>query len=120
MGTLDLLLAGVRAYVHFLIEHPNYLRMHLAEGYSWAASGQYRSGEQIAAWEQGIELTASLMAAGQAEGLIVDGDTTLMAKMMAAMQQVQIADWVDGGMSAPADDLIAAIQLQFRRSFVSR
>jgi len=117
-GTLELLLDGIRGYVCYLIEHPNYLRMHLLEGYSWAASGQYRSGEQIHAWEQGIALTASLFAQGQSEGVIVPGDATLLAKMMAAVQQVQLADWVDGGMKTPPDEVIGRIQDHFRRAFV--
>jgi AcrR family transcriptional regulator len=117
-GTLDLLLEGIRGYVCYLIDHPNYLRMHLCEGYSWAASSQYRSGEQIEAWERGIELTAALFAQGQSEGLIVDGDPPLLAKMMAAVQQVQLADWVEGGMKTPPDEVIGRIQDHFRRAFV--
>jgi len=117
-GTLELLLDGIRGYVCYLIDHPNYLRMHLREGYSWAASSQYRSGEQIEAWERGIEATASLFARGQDEGMIVEGDPTLLAKMMAAVQQVQLADWVDGGMKTSPDEVIGRIQDHFRRAFV--
>lgn len=117
-NTLELLLDGIRGYVCYLIDHPDYLRMHLSEGYSWAASHQYRSGEQIEAWERGIELTATLFAQGQREGVIVDGHPTLLAKMMAAVQQVQLADWVERGMDTSPDEVIDRIQEHFRRAFV--
>ena len=90
MGALDLLLEGVKTYVDFLVDHPSYLQTHLREGYSWAASAEYESGEQTCAWETGIELTAGLLAQGQ--GVIVQGSPSLLAKMTAAIQQVQIAD----------------------------
>ncbi len=118
MGALGLILEGVKTYVDFLVGHPSYLQMHLREGYSWAASGEYKSGEQTRAWETGIELTAGLLAQGQAEGVIVQGSPPLLAKMMAAIQQVQIADWAERGMSEPSALLVENIQVQFRRSFV--
>lgn len=112
---VEFLLDGVEAFVGFLIAHPSFLRMHLREGYSWAASTQFKSGEQRLAWQRGIDLMANLVAAGQADGSIVEGDPTLLAKTMAAIQQVQIADWVDRGKPDAPEALVARIQKLFQR-----
>jgi AcrR family transcriptional regulator len=114
---LDRLLAGVRAYVEFFVMHPDYLRMHLAEGYAWGLGLVRSTGGRAEAWSEGITRQTAVFARGIAEGVFHDGDPGLMARMMIAMQQVQLADWAAGGMERDADVLIADIQDQVRRSF---
>ena len=41
------MLAGMRVYVRFHMEHPRYLQMHLREGTSWSGPGELLSPEQI-------------------------------------------------------------------------
>lgn len=114
---LEMLLSGVRSYVEFFVLHPDYLRMHLREGYAWGLGGAASTGERAAAWNEGVAMQAALFERGVAEGIFCDRDPQLMARMMIAMQQVQLADWVERGMSAEPHDLVADMQAQVRRSF---
>jgi AcrR family transcriptional regulator len=115
---LELLLSGVRSYVEFFVLHPDYLRMHLREGYAWGLGGAaVSSRERAAAWSEGIAMQTALFERGVAEGIFCDRDPELMARMMIAMQQVQLADWVERNMSGDPSDLVADMQAQVRRSF---
>ena len=60
---------------------------------------------------------ATLFERGIAQGLFHPGDPELMARMMIAMQQVQLADWVDRGMRRSVEDLVEEMSAQVRRSF---
>jgi TetR/AcrR family transcriptional regulator len=114
---VDRLLAGVRAYVEFFVVHPDYLRMHLAEGYAWGLGLIRSTGGRAAAWTEGVARQTAVFARGIDEGVFQPGDPALMARMMIAIQQVQLADWVEGGMQRHPDELIADMQEQVRRSF---
>ena len=115
---LELLLSGVRSYVEFFVLHPDYLRMHLREGYAWGLGGAaVSSRERAAAWSEGVAMQTALFERGVAEGIFCDRDPQLMARMMIAMQQVQLADWVERNMSGDPSDLVADMQAQVRRSF---
>jgi len=114
---VDRLLAGVRAYVEFFVMHPDYLRMHLAEGYAWGLGLVRSTGGRAEAWSEGVARQTAVFARGIEEGVFQPGDPALMARMMIAIQQVQLAAWVEGGMEREADALIADMQDQVRRSF---
>ena len=114
---LDRLLAGVRAYVEFFVVHPDYLRMHLAEGYAWGLGLIRSTGGRADAWIEGVARQRAAFALGIEDGIFHDGDPGLMARMMIAMQQVQLADWAEGGMERDADALITDMERQVRRSF---
>jgi AcrR family transcriptional regulator len=114
---IDRLLAGVRAYVEFFVVHPDYLRMHLAEGYAWGLGLVRSTGGRAEAWIEGVARQTAVFALGIEEGVFYPGDPGLMARMMIAMQQVQLADWVEDGMERDADALIADMQEQVQRSF---
>jgi AcrR family transcriptional regulator len=114
---VDRLLGGVRAYVEFFVVHPDYLRMHLAEGYAWGLGLVRSTGGRAEAWIEGIARQTAVFASGIEEGVFHPGDPGLMARMMIAIQQVQLADWVEDGMERDADALIADMQEQVRRTF---
>lgn len=115
---LEMLLRGVRATVEFFVLHPDYLRMHLREGYAWGlgeAAGASR--EQAAAWREGVAMQRALFARGVQEGIFHPGDPEVLTRMMIAMQQVQLAAWVEGGMQREPGELAAEMEAQVRRSF---
>jgi AcrR family transcriptional regulator len=115
---LEMLLAGVRTYVRFFLTHPNYLRMHLRAGTSWAlVSASLGTPEQSDAWHEGVAMQAALFARGNADGTFHAGDPMVQTKMMIAMQQVQLASWVEGGMTRAPDVVVREIEEQVRRSF---
>ena len=112
------LLAAVRAYVEFFVSHPEYLRIHLRGGHAWGLAGAgSRSPSHADAWDEGIELYTRLFDEGIVARLFYAGEPRLLARMMIAMQQVQLADWVERGMPGDVDALLAAIEAQLRRAF---
>jgi AcrR family transcriptional regulator len=115
---LEMLLLGVRSYVEFFAVHPDYLRMHLRDGYAWGLGGKANpTPMQADAWDEGIARQATLFRRGVDRRLFYPGDPKLLARMLIAMQQVQLADWVEQGMRRDPADLIAEMQQQVRRSF---
>jgi AcrR family transcriptional regulator len=109
---------GSILYTRYLADHPSYLRMHLREGYAWSSSTQFRSGEQVEAWNRGIDLVAALFAQAMRDGDVHEGDPRLFAKLMVGMQQVQLAAWADEGMSTAKEELAASVVKIFDRTFV--
>jgi AcrR family transcriptional regulator len=116
--TLGSLLAAVRAYVEFFAGHPEYLRIHLRGGHAWGLAGAgSRSRSQAHAWDEGIDLYAGIFERGIAEGVFHPGAPRLLARMMIAMQQVQLADWVERGMPEALDALVSDVHAWLRRAF---
>jgi len=113
-----LLLEGVSRYVGYFVEHPDFLRMHLREGAAWAMPGRtMRTKEQRLAWSEGVRRIAQLVARGIADGLIVDDEPERVAKMMIAMQQVQLADWIERASATDPDVLIERVRGLLVRAF---
>lgn len=115
---LEALLLGVRAYVEFFVLHPNYLRMHLRDGHAWGL-GQAAApdGDRADAWSDGVAMLAALFARGAEQGVFYRDDPRLMARMMIAMQQVQLADWIESGGARDPQVILDAIGQQVVRSF---
>jgi AcrR family transcriptional regulator len=117
-GPVERLLAAVRGYVEFFASHPEYLRIHLRGGHAWGLAGAgSRSRSHAHAWDEGIDLYARIFEEGIATRLFHPGDPRLLARMMIAMQQVQLADWVERGMPGDLEALLAEIETQLRRAF---
>jgi AcrR family transcriptional regulator len=115
---LESLLRGVRSYMEFFVVHPDYLRMYLREGYAWGLGGKaIPTRRQAEAWREGVARQATLFARGIEQGLFYRGDPELMARMMIAMQQVQLADWVEREMQRSVEDLVEEMSAQVKRSF---
>jgi len=115
---LEMLLAGVRGYTGYFLTHPDFLRMHLREGFTW---GTEQSGAQsqgrTQAWRQGVEvLTAAVQRCIDA-GIFHEGDPGIQARMMIAMQQVQLAYWVEQGMTRPPEEIVEEVETHVRRAF---
>ena len=114
----DALLAAAAASVGFFVAHPDYLRLHLRGGHAWGLAGAgSRSRSQAHAWEEGIDLYAGIFERGIAQGAFHPGSPRLLARMAIALQQVQLADWVEQGMQQVPADLVADMRTRLRRSF---
>lgn len=111
------LLSGVRAYAEHLVEHPDYLRLHLRESQPWALQPRFSSDTQNALWREGLELTVATFAAAHAEGSVVDGPAELHARLMIAAHQVFLGDWVETGMREPKAALVQRMQAYVERAF---
>jgi len=111
------LLAFVGAYLEFLVAHLDYLRMHLDDASAWGFGERFESHVQARAWRRGYDIEVGLFAEGIEEGVFVRRDPSLLVRMMAATQQVQLAHWVENGMEQDADALLAGMQEDLVRSF---
>jgi AcrR family transcriptional regulator len=109
---LAVLERGVGAYVDFLVEHPDFLRIHLREGKAW---GLQPSGSGREDWRHGVGGFASILRRGMDEGLFYEGDPEIMAMTGIAVMQVQLARFAEGIGAEDAKVLSDEISLQLRR-----
>jgi AcrR family transcriptional regulator len=114
---LERLLAGVRAYVEFFLAYPDYLRLHLRQGHAWGLGAAALPREPARAWREGVALQAANFAAAIREGRVHPGDPELAARMMIAVQQVQLAAWVEGGLRRDPAEVVREVETQVRRAF---
>ncbi|MCA9771829.1 MAG: TetR/AcrR family transcriptional regulator [Myxococcales bacterium] len=119
-GVEKILLEGIGAYVGYLVAHPNYLRMHLRAGESWALGPSGPSSEELQAWREGIELEAAILRQGIDEGIVIDEDPVLLAKTATAMHQVVLSDWIASGMKAPPEAVVQRAKDLVRKTLFRR
>jgi AcrR family transcriptional regulator len=114
-------LKGIEAYVRCLVLRPNYLRMHLREGLSWADQGMLRSRTQVDTWERGMDLAVGLIKKGVQRGALdAEDEPEVQMKMLIAAHQEQLRDWLERGADTQGvDALIARMQNHFRRCFLA-
>ncbi|HXG28834.1 MAG TPA: helix-turn-helix domain-containing protein [Nevskiales bacterium] len=115
--SLEQLLWLMQTHLRFLLEHPDYLRMQLQQGHAWYHATAWPSPEEQQMWERGLLAVSQVLRWGQARGLFVPGDVTDQARLMMAMQQARLANWVSGGMQEPHAAVMARIQADFVRNF---
>jgi len=121
LSPLAMILDGVGMYVAYLLDHPNYLRMHLREGGLWASSGALKSDEQVALWQGGLALVAGIFARAQTVGeLLEDDNPDAMGRTMIAMHQARLAMWSEGMEPQDRAELTRSMQRQFVRAFCPR
>jgi len=83
----EALARAVEAFVGFLTEHPDYFRVDLREGRSWAIGDV----EASPAFQAGIRDWTALMERGIAEGVFHDEEPDLLATMVFGLMQVLLA-----------------------------
>jgi AcrR family transcriptional regulator len=115
--TLERLLWLMETHLRFLLEHPDYLRMQLQQGRAWYHATAWPSPEEQQMWERGLLAVSQVLQWGQARGLFVPGEVTDQARLMMAMQQARLANWVSAGMQEPHAAVMARIQADFVRNF---
>ena len=115
--TLDELI-GI--YIDYFVGHPDFLRMHLRSGASWALGPVLGTEQQRAYWQRIHELQADIFRRGVRERAFVDEDPDYLAKLFSVMDQVLLADWVARGMQDGRETLAARLRAQAKRSFWRR
>jgi AcrR family transcriptional regulator len=115
---LEALLAGVRGYVGYFLEHPDFLRMNLQGGITWGTeSAGAESRERTEAWKRGVAMLSFAIGRCVEAGALQAGDPKLLARMMIAMQQVQLAHWIESGMQEDPAAVVMRIAADVRRFF---
>lgn len=110
-GPVEALVAFVSGYYRYLLRHPQTVSMQLRTKASWGVDDR-------AAWEESRSYHVELIQKAIDASLMVDLDAMLMAKMMAAMHQVQVADWIERGMTDDHDAQVEIMVEMLRRTFV--
>jgi AcrR family transcriptional regulator len=114
---LGLMLRGVSTHLLYFMEHPAFLKMNLLEGHVWYHRASRPSREQEDLWTRGERLLESSFAAGAEAGLFVPEDPGAQARIMVALQQTRLANWVHTGMREAHDEVVASCQAEFVRAF---
>ena len=115
--SVERLLGLMEIHLRFLLQHPDYLRMQLQQGHAWYHRTAWPSREEQAMWERGLAVMSQVFEWGIAQGLFVAGDPSDQARLMLAVQQARLANWVGTGMREPHAAVMARIQADFVRTF---
>jgi len=78
----------VESYVGFLLDHEDWLRIHLRARVAWALRPSEKSAAE--AWVTGRKLYVELMRDAMEQGTIFEGDPDEMAALVQSVMQVQI------------------------------
>jgi AcrR family transcriptional regulator len=113
---LDKLIRGIHGYLDYLVDHPDFMRIHLREGKAWALRPS--GGVDEESWQLGVGAFAEVLREGMAEGLFYEGDAELMAMTGSAVMQVQLVRLAEGAAShADADAIAEDTVLHVKRLF---
>ncbi|MDD3447330.1 MAG: hypothetical protein PHS60_18155, partial [Zavarzinia sp.] len=115
--SLPQMLWVMKAHLSFLLNHPEYLRLILQEGYAWYHAAAQPTSEERALWEQGVEAIEAVLGWGVHAGLLVPSEGGDQARMVLAMQQTRLANWVADGMAEAHDRVIDRVMADFVRQF---
>jgi AcrR family transcriptional regulator len=112
---LDVVMDRVRVSVEYLVANPNFLRIHLREGNAWAIRPEIVLGTVPDRWHANMSEQAKTIQRGIDEGVFEKGDPELLVKMVSAVYQVQLADWLEREESGSSDILVRRIQDYVKR-----
>lgn len=115
--SVEELLLFQETHLHFLLEHPDYLRMQLQEGHAWYHTGAQPTQDEQQMWDQGLAFLEQILLWGMKKGLFSPGDPRHQGRLLLAMQQTRLANWVLDGMNEAHEAVIARIQADFVRLF---
>ena len=115
--SVEQLLWFMQTHLHFLLNHPNYLRMQLQEGHAWYHQAAQPTREEQQMWDRGISVLEQVLKWGMAQGFLSPADAGHQARMVLAMQQTRLANWVMDGMREAHEAVVLRIQADFVRLF---
>lgn len=115
----DRMLAGLRAQVEFFVQHPNFLRLHIAEGWNWATASESGRGDQRQVWRAGIALMTRAAQAAEAAGELDAVRPAIAAQLAIAALQVWLTDWIESGGIRPSEQVADEVVDHLRRAFAA-
>lgn len=114
VGALEAL---ARTYIDYFFDHPNFLRMHIRTGASWALNPNY-TGHQASLAVEVHELHKRIFTRGIETGAFVEEDPAYLALLLTGIDQVHLASWVAGGMEGTREELLARFLRVVRKTFL--
>ena len=112
--------ALIELYVGYFVSHPEFLRMHLRSGASWALGPALAGASNVGYWEEIHALQADIFRRGVASGDFAPEDPAFLAKTFTVMDQVLLSEWVATGMQASREALVRRLATIAERAFCAR
>lgn len=103
------LVGGLDAYILYLLEHPDYLGIHLLE-HPWGIGPTRATAEQLVAYREGLDLHARILQAAMDQGVVIREDPYRLARCVMAVHQVQLWDWVEQGMKEAPEQVASRLR----------
>jgi AcrR family transcriptional regulator len=95
MSPIEKLDLGTRAFVQFLFDHSDWLRIHLRSRLSWSVRPKEKSVAKL--WQEGLDGYAEIMRQGIASGTFCDEDPIELAVLVQALTKVQVSQALESG-----------------------
>jgi hypothetical protein len=112
------MLVGLRATTIYFLEQPDFLKLRLHGGFTWGAEPSAADSQgRTDAWRAALERLRAACQRCIAEGVFVDRDPSLIARLIVSMQQVELAHWLEGGMVGDAEAVATDLEEQVERAF---
>jgi AcrR family transcriptional regulator len=112
---MEVVMNRVRVSVEYLVANPHFLRIHLREGNAWAIRPETVPGDNPDRWHANMSEQAKTIQRGIDDGVFEPGDPELLVKMVSAVYQVQLADWLEREETGSPDVLVRRIQDYVKR-----
>jgi AcrR family transcriptional regulator len=117
---LDRLLCSARAQVMFFADHPNFLDLHIREGWSWATAGlELGRGVQRDVWRTGLSIVVALAEDAIDAGEIPAMRPNIVAGLAVSALQVLLADWVNCQRDRPAEEVADELVAHLKRTLAA-
>lgn len=118
-GSVEILVGGMRGFVEFFLDNPDFLRIHLRDSTSWGLPMPGRS-PRAGAWDKGQAILTGILEQGIGEGVFYRDDPSRLARNCAAIGEIRLGDWLSSGMSEPPEVILADVERQLRRAVCCR
>lgn len=115
--SIEQLLWLMNTHLTYLLDHPDYLRMQLQQGHAWYHVTARPSEDEQKIWERGLATMKQVFIWGESQGHFIAGDAIDQARLMLALQQTRLANWVSAGMREAHAIVMARVQADFVRYF---
>ena len=113
--SVEQVLVLMETHLHFLLDHPEYLRLLLRTGYAWYDRAAQPTDAEQQMWERGLRSIEAVLAWGVQRKVFNPGNATDQARLLIASQQARFANWATDGMRQARAEVVAQIQADFVR-----
>lgn len=116
LDSVEHVLLLLETHLHYLLDHPDYLRMQLRQGYAWYSLAASPTREEQQMWDRGVAAIGLVLGWGVKAGFFRPGHPAEQARMILSAQQTRVANWVMDDMRQSHDEVIAQVQADFVRT----
>ncbi|WP_068180250.1 TetR family transcriptional regulator [Mycobacterium sp. UM_CSW] len=109
---------SIRAAYIFMCRHPNFLELHLREGFSWATATDSGRGSQRRSWAAAVDIFVDMAAADGGAATSAHFSATRIARLAISIVQVWLYEWWhgprDSAIEEDAERLVSFLSLWLR------